>query len=186
MTTASGDAQPGGSGSIGPTTFAGRWALDGERTTVRFRSTSLWGLIKVKGRFATVRGEAQVDPQGTALTGRLVLDVASIDTGKSKRDTHLRSGDFFDAATHPEVTYEVTEFRPAGEDLARLIGTLSIAGRARPLELNAMTTDRDDDSVTVVAATTIDRSQWGIGWKKMGMTKMATPIEISARFVRVP
>ena len=35
-----------------------------------------------------------------------------------------------------------------------------------------------------LGADPIDRSNWGIGWKKMGMTKMATPLEISVRLVR--
>jgi polyisoprenoid-binding protein YceI len=162
--------------------LAGRWVLDGQQSSLKFQSTSLWGLVKVRGSFATVRGEGEVGPDG-ATTGRLVADVASVDTGNKKRDTHLRSADFFDASTHPELVYEISRVAATGPDRVRLSGTLSVAGQSRPLELDAVVSDRDDDGVTLRASTSIDRSEWRIDWKKMGMTKMATPIEISARIV---
>jgi len=187
MTTASGDPESSSEGAGGEpidgASFAGRWVLEPEHTSVKFTSTSLWGLVKVRGGFTTARGEGEVGSDGAA-TGRLVLDTESVDTGNKKRDTHLRSGDFFDASTNPEVTYEITEAKLAGPDLVHLKGTLNIAGQSHPLDLDASMSDLDDKGVTLVASTSIDRSEWGITWKKMGMTKMATPIDISARFVR--
>ena len=38
--------------------------------------------------------------------------------------------------------------------------------------------------MTLSASVVIDRSQWGIAWRKMGMTKMDTDISIEARFIR--
>ncbi len=173
MTTAPDD--PGS--SVG----GGHWVLDGERSSVTFRSTSLWGLIRVKGRFTAARGEAQAALDGAA-SGQLVVDAASVETGNKKRDTHLRSADFFDVAAHPEVTYEVSQATLTGTDSVRLVGVLSVAGQRRPLELDATLSERDDTGLTIVAATTVDRSQFGLSWKKMGMTKMATPVAITARF----
>jgi hypothetical protein len=43
---------------------------------------------------------------------------------------------------------------------------------------------RQHPGVTLVADTTIDRFERGVDWKKVGMAKMATPIEISARLTR--
>ncbi|HVB93694.1 MAG TPA: YceI family protein, partial [Acidimicrobiales bacterium] len=68
--------------------LAGRWVLSPDRTTVAFQSTSLWGLVKVTGRFTGVQGEGKVDPSG-AISGRLDIDAASVDTGTARRDTHL-------------------------------------------------------------------------------------------------
>jgi polyisoprenoid-binding protein YceI len=176
-------SQAGDGASLGADPFAGKWVVDGEHTSVAFQSTSLWGLVKVRGHFAKVRGEGEMGPDG-ATVGSLVIDAASVDTGNKKRDTHLASADFFKAAEHPEITYDITQVTATGPDRTRLVGTLNVAGRARPLELDAEAKDRDGNGVTLVASTTIDRSEWGIDWKKMGMTKMATPLEISVHLVR--
>jgi polyisoprenoid-binding protein YceI len=164
-------------------TFTGKWALSPDQTTVAFRSSSLWGLVKVKGRFTDVHGEGTVDPSG-AVTGRLDIDVASVNTGTAKRDTHLRSTDFFDAATHNHITFLATDVSVVGDNRLHISGELTIAGQSHPFSWDATVTDIDDTGVTLSASVVIDRSQWGIAWRKMGMTKMETDIDLQARFVR--
>ena len=163
--------------------LAGRWVLSPERTTVAFQSSSMWGLIKVKGRFAEVQGEGKVDPSG-AISGRLDIDVASVDTGKGKRDTHLKSTDFFDAATHNHITFLATDVAVKDDNRLYVSGELTIAGQSHPYSLDVTVTDVDETGATLVASSVIDRSQWGIDWTKMGMTKMDTGVEIQARFTR--
>lgn len=45
----------------------------------------------------------------------------SLDTGNSGRDNHLKSGDFFDAENHPEITFTSKSF-----DGKTLVGDLTI------------------------------------------------------------
>ena len=164
-------------------TFTGKWALAPDRTTVAFRSSSLWGLVKVKGRFTDVHGEAAVDPSG-AITGRLDIDVASVSTGNAKRDTHLKSTDFFDAATHNHITFLATDVSVTDGNRLQISGELTIAGQSHPFAWQATVSDADDTGVTLTSSVVIDRSQWGIAWRKMGMTKMKTGIDLKARFAR--
>jgi polyisoprenoid-binding protein YceI len=163
--------------------LAGKWGLSPDQTTVAFRSSSLWGLVRVKGRFTDVHGEATVDPSGT-ITGRLDVDVASVNTGNAKRDTHLRSTDFFDADTHNHITFLATDVSVTGSSRLQISGELTIAGQSHPFSWEATVAELDGTSVTLTSSVVVDRSQWGIAWRKMGMTKMDTDIDIKARFNR--
>jgi polyisoprenoid-binding protein YceI len=163
--------------------LAGEWRLDGAHSTVEFRSTAMWGLLKVKGKFTSVRGDGHVESDGT-VHGKLEIDAASVDTGNKKRDTHLRSNDFFDGARHPSITFDLERTRPSSDRL-RLGGTLSILGKGQPVELDAEIVDRDAARLTIRAKHTLDRSRWGVDFRKKGMTKMATEIELSLRFQKI-
>lgn len=163
--------------------LAGAWILSPDRTIVAFQSTSMWGLVKVKGRFTRAKGEGKVDPSG-AVSGRLDIDVASVDTGKAKRDTHLKSTDFFDAATNNHITFLVTDVAAKDDNRLYVSGELTIAGQSHPYWLDVTVTDIDETGVTLAASTVIDRSQWGIAWTKLGMTNMDTGVDIQARFTR--
>jgi polyisoprenoid-binding protein YceI len=71
----------------------------------------------VKGRFAGVEGTIKADegnPTDSAV--KVTIDVASIDTRDEKRDGHLKSPDFFDAATFPAITFESTRVEPQGDN----------------------------------------------------------------------
>src|SRR5581483_11480695 len=70
------------------------WNLDNSHATVEFSVRHL-GLASVKGTFHTVTGEVDLDEEDlTRSSGRVEIDVASIDTRDERRDTHLRSADF--------------------------------------------------------------------------------------------
>lgn len=188
MTVPSGDEEGPAPGED-PTThltsgvWEGQWALDPSRSSVGFRSTSFWGLVKVKGQFSTLRGEGSLGADGSG-TGRLVIDASSVNTGNKKRDDHLRSKDFFDAAAHPEITYVASAVARAGERRVRVTGNLTILDQTRSLEIDALLEDADSTGATVVSTGQLDRSAWGIAFRKMGMTKMTTGFEANLRFTR--
>ncbi|MFB7510289.1 YceI family protein, partial [Streptomyces broussonetiae] len=88
------------------TVETGTWQLDPSASAVSLRHKTMWGLVTVKGAFTAVSGAGEVRPDGSA-TGTVTLEAASLDTKHAKRDTHLRSADFFDADQHPEITFAV-------------------------------------------------------------------------------
>jgi len=73
--------------------LTGRWMLDPERTAVSFHTKALW-VLGVKGTARVISGDAQLNSDGT-VTGKLVIDAASLDTKNKKRDDHLRTGEFW-------------------------------------------------------------------------------------------
>jgi polyisoprenoid-binding protein YceI len=112
-------------------TLAGDWVLDPRRSSVRLKSRSVWGLVPVNGVFREVSGSGTVSRNGSA-SRILTVAAASIDTGNTQRDTHLRSADFFDSANHPDITFTAGRIRPSGAGVA-VTGALTVRDRTRPL-----------------------------------------------------
>ncbi|MFE0511160.1 YceI family protein [Streptomyces sp. NPDC058964] len=161
----------------------GLWQLDPTASTVALRHRTFWGLVTVKGTFAAVSGHGEVRPDGTA-TGTVTLEAASLDTGNAKRDTHLRSADFFDAENHPEITFAVRGAEPRDGDTAHVTGQLTVRGVSRPQDLTARLAGADAGALTLEAEFTVDRDRFGMGWNQMGMLRGLTTVTATLRFTR--
>jgi polyisoprenoid-binding protein YceI len=146
---------------------AGAWQLDPIGTTIELRTKAMWGLAKVRGRFKAVEGSAVVGEDAT-VSGTIVFDAKSIDTKNKKRDTHLRSGDFFEVDKYPTFTYVATGATPTDDGKLKVTGSLTIRDQSRPLELLATATQPAPGRATLSAEAEIDRRQWGMTWAKMG------------------
>jgi polyisoprenoid-binding protein YceI len=162
---------------------AGAWVLDPDATRVEFHSTSMWGMAKVHGRFASVSGGGSVGPDGAA-TGEVAIEASSLDTKNKKRDKHLRSKDFFDVTQYPTVTYEVEGVSPQDENRVEVLGALTAHGQRRPLPFVATVTEAAADAVTFDAELDVDRSQFGMMWSPLKVASMNNRIVVSARFRR--
>jgi len=160
----------------------GSWTLDPSASTVELRTKAMWGLVPVKAAFRAVEGGGTVAPDGS-LTGTLTVDAASVDTGNKKRDTHLRSADFFEVDTHPTFTYTASGASAAAGDRITVAGTLEIRGQARPLDIGVKLLEHDAHSAVLGAEVDLDRAAWGITWAKMG-AKLHNHITLQLRFTR--
>jgi polyisoprenoid-binding protein YceI len=160
--------------------LAGNWALDQARSTIGLRSKSMWGLAPVKGVFRQVSGKGTVTASGE-VSGTVSVGAASIDTKNSKRDTHLRSADFFDSANHPDITFTVNGIRPSGQG-ATVSGTLTVRDRTRPLSFEAKATTIDSAEVWLDAEIQVNRADFGLTWNQMGMASMNNTITVHAVF----
>ena len=159
----------------------GVWNLDPARSTFAFRNKTMWGLMTVKGHFAEVRGEAQVTYTG-AVSGRLDITAASLNTRNRKRDEHLRSADFFDVEKFSEITVIVTAANPSDGDTVNLLADINIKGISHPLPLHATVAVLDDGAVRVLAPTIIDREQLGVSGNLLGMVGATTHLWADAVF----
>jgi polyisoprenoid-binding protein YceI len=162
---------------------SGTYRLDPSATEVRIQHRTMWGLVNVKGRFTEVTGAGEIPTEGAA-AGTLTLRAASLDTGHTKRDEHLRSADFFDTERFPELVFTATEAKPLSDGTVEIAGTLTVRGVTEPLTLTGTVTGRTEESVTVAVDTVIDRGRFGLGWNKMGMIKGLTGVAVSATFRR--
>lgn len=108
--------------------------VDKTHSNVEFKVRHLTS--NVRGRFTDFDGTINVDPaKPTAGTVSFTIKAASIDTNEPKRDAHLRSEDFFDAAKYPEITFKSTSIKPAGKDRYDVTGTLTMRGVSRQIVL---------------------------------------------------
>jgi polyisoprenoid-binding protein YceI len=110
----------------------GTWTVDPAHTTVGFTCRHA-GVSNVRGSFGTFSGTLEHGADGS-ISARGSVAVASVDTGVSQRDDHLRSADFFDAEHHPEMTFATNAITLDGEDV-HVRGELTLRGVTRPLEL---------------------------------------------------
>ena len=68
---------------------------------------------------------------------RIVIESASVYTAHRRRDQHLRSADFLNAAEYPQMIYTATAARRTGERTFEIDGQLQLLGRTQPVQLRA-------------------------------------------------
>ncbi|MFI6446362.1 YceI family protein [Kitasatospora sp. NPDC050543] len=149
--------------------LTGDWAIDAAHSQVGFAVRHAM-VTNVRGTFAEYDGKLHLDGSHPAnSSAELVIKVASIDTKQSQRDEHLRTGDFFAAEVHPEITFRSTSAERLREDSYRMTGDLTIKGTTHPVVLNLEFTGSAVDAYGAVrvgfeGSATIDRTDWGLSY----------------------
>ncbi len=147
---------------------AASYALDPAHTTVEFIVRHLM-ITKVRGRFTAFDGRVVVATGSDLPTSvTATIDAGSIDTREAQRDAHLRSADFFDVATFPQLTFESTRIQGAPDDFS-IDGKLTIHGITRAVRLTGSFEGRATDPwgglrIGYAAHGTINRKDFGLGW----------------------
>jgi polyisoprenoid-binding protein YceI len=152
-----------------PTQLTGRYRIDASHSRLGFVARHAM-VTKVRGQFGSFEGVLDLDAEDpTRSTAQVQVQVASVTTGDEGRDAHLRSGDFFDVETHPEMTFTSTGVQVAGDTEFRLSGDLTIRGVTRPVTLHleftgAATDPFGSDRVGFEGSTEVNRKDWGLTW----------------------
>jgi polyisoprenoid-binding protein YceI len=146
----------------------GTWAIDPSHANIGFTARHLM-VHKVKGVFSGVAGIIHVaeSPEDTSVDG--TIQTATIDTRDPQRDGHLKSPDFLDVETHPEIKFRSTKIEPVGNGRFRVEGDLTIRGVARPIALDAVLEGTVNDPfgnerAAFSATAEINREDWGMTW----------------------
>jgi polyisoprenoid-binding protein YceI len=161
--------------------FAGSWTLDAARSQVLLKSRHTWGLLPLAGVFRQASGNGTVTATGD-VSGVFTVTAGSVDTKNKRRDEHLRSADFFDAASHPDFTFTAESVQPADGGV-RVTGTLVIRDQARPLSFDAQVSSANGE-VSLDAEVPVNRADFGMTWNMMGIAPMKNTIVIHAVFTR--
>ena len=147
----------------------------------------------VRGDFHRFSGTIEVDrdhPGRSSVTAR--ISVGSIDTKIQKRDHHLLSAEFFDAAKFPEITFKSRSVKRTGESSGNIIGDFTMHGVTKPMTLHVkLSTPPSGESLPertrwIVTADPINRKDFGLMFSSAtesisGISSSVTPtIEIEA------
>ena len=152
---------------VSSTAFAAFAALKLDRTHSKVSFTAATVIFDVDGEF----GEFSVDIDGDPSKPESVkieasIDVASIDTQNGKRDDHLKSADFFDAAKYPKIRFTSIGVKAKGSQLT-VKGNLTMHGKTKlvsiPFKVAKGKNGAGMDVTTYKAKLTIDRQDFGIG-----------------------
>lgn len=145
------------------------WKFDPAHTSASFSVRHMM-VTTVRGYFEKVGGTLVYDPANPAASYvEAEIDAASINTGVTDRDNHLRSADFLDAANYPKIVFKSRRIELKGDDEARVYGDLTIRGVTREVVIDAELlgiTDSPfgDRRIGFHGVTKINREDWGLTW----------------------
>jgi polyisoprenoid-binding protein YceI len=172
------------------TAHARAWQIDLERSSLTF---SLRHIVihEIRGRFTRWGGAVSIDESDLAMsTLRIWVDLASVETGDSERDDHVRSSEFFAVERFPRAIFLSTDIRGgSGEGNAAVRGRLRLHGCEADIDLQVTKGDlTSDPSVTERAIYSvtgrIDRRTFGLRWNQdldFGGVVVGDQIHIAAR-----
>jgi polyisoprenoid-binding protein YceI len=111
-----------------PAIAAGTYRIDPAQSRVTFTAKGLFGLETVRGTFDVCDGEIVVADDPARSTVRATLDAATFHTSSARRDAHVRSKRFLDAAGYPTMTFTGASPTPRPDGTWVLPGTLAVHG----------------------------------------------------------
>ena len=147
----------------------GTYGIDTVHSHVTFKIRHL--VSKVSGEFTDFDGTIVADLDNLDDSSvEFTIQAASINTDNEKRDEHLRSPDFFDVETHPEITFKSSKITRVDDDTFAVAGTLTMRGVAKEAtlmvdylgEISAMGGIRAGYELT----TTLNRMDFGVSWNR--------------------
>ena len=127
---------------------------------------------QVPGRFDDFTGTVtwdEADPTKSSV--EITIQAASINTGNTKRDDHLKSADFFDAAKFPTLTFKSTKIeKGASEGHYKVSGDLTIRGVTKPVVVELEALGFGDTGMGkrggFNGTLKINRQDFGVSWNK--------------------
>ncbi|GIV53087.1 MAG: polyisoprenoid-binding protein [Candidatus Kapaibacterium sp.] len=151
------------------------WKVDQSHSNVLFTVDHMV-ISEVTGYFKVFDGTVTVSkPDWSDAQIEFTVDVASINTDNERRDNHLRSEDFFDAAKYPKATFKATGMRKVGQNKYKLTGDLTIRGTTKKVTWDVTFKGQTKDPwgnlrAGFIAETTINRFDFGLKWNNLTET----------------
>jgi polyisoprenoid-binding protein YceI len=147
------------------------YQIDSAHSSAQFSVKHL-AVSNVRGQFSKVTGTVVFDPQNLGASKvDATVDVTTVDTREPKRDEHLKSADFFDAAKYPAMKFVSKQWYRDGGKL-KIKGDLTLHGVTKEvvLDVDGPSAEVKDpwgnQRVGASATTKINRKDWGLTWNK--------------------
>jgi polyisoprenoid-binding protein YceI len=165
-----------------------KYNIDSGHTYPSFEADHNGGMSLWRGKFNKTSGSIILDTAAKTGSVDVTIDMASIDFGHDRMNTHAMSADMFDVAKYPTATYKGTFSQWNGDAPAEVDGQLTLHGVTKPVKLTInsfmcklgmtrrMTCGAD-------ASATINRDEFGVDFGKPAF-KMATKLLISIEAVK--
>lgn len=148
-----------------------KWVIDPDHSVAAFVIRHLM-VANVRGQFNKLSGIVFFDPSDIVNSSvEATIDVAGIYTGIQKRDDHLRSADFFDAANYPQITFRSDKAKINGSNRFSMTGDLTIHGITKTVTLDVEYSEPEkspygETSIGFAATTRINREDFGLMWNQ--------------------
>ena len=112
------------------------WVIDPAHSEIQFKVKHLM-ITTVTGSFNIFSASVQTEGEDFSKAKiSFTADVDSISTGNADRDAHLKTADFFDAATYPQIKFVATKYENVDNDGSyELYGDLTLHGITKNIKL---------------------------------------------------
>lgn len=150
----------------------GTWNLDPVHSQIGFAVTHVM-VNEVHGTFDDFVGTIVADGKDVSKSSvQFTAKVASINTRVQQRDDHLRSPDFFDAATFPELSFKSIKVRQIGNDTFQVAGMFTMHGVTKRIEFPFTVAGPVVDGFGytrggIRAKFDINRQDYGVKWNQV-------------------
>lgn len=174
------------------TAYAQTWNVDKAHAKVGFSVTHLM-LSEVDGNFKTFDAKMTASkPDLSDAVIDLTADINSINTENERRDGHLKSPDFFDAAKYPTLTFKSTSFQKVEGKKYKLMGNLTMHGVTKPVTLDAVLTGPvtmenprgKQEKAGLKISGTLKRSDFGVGSSSTAVVSDEVELKAAGEFVK--
>jgi polyisoprenoid-binding protein YceI len=180
----------GASVSISAVAAPVTYTLDPTHTYPSFEADHFGGLSVWRGKFTKTTGTVVLDQEAKTGSVDVKIDPASIQTGNTLLDTHLKSDEFFDVAKYPDVTYKSSQIVFNGDTPTAVVGDLTMHGVTKPVTLKIrsfkciMHPMYKRQVCGADAEATFDRADFGIGWGKSYGFSTVTKLQIQVEGIK--
>lgn len=173
--------------------FAAAWSaqaavetftIDPAHSSVSFRIRHFF--TPVPGQFTQFQGAISVDRDDMEKnSAEATINVASVDTRQEKRDTHLKSPDFFDVQKFPSMSFKSKSWRKTGTDTYDVTGDLTIKDVTKEVVLKTKSLGfgpgmkPGSQMSGWEATTTINRKEFGMNLKPMLEKMLGEDVEVT-------
>ena len=145
------------------------WKVDTMHSEVGFKVRHMM-ISNVSGSFGSFDAHATTAGDDfTTAQFSFNADINSINTGVADRDGHLKSADFFDAESHPALTFTSTGITKINDETIEIAGHLQIKGHTHPVVLKAdfagiAVDPYGQTKAGMTLSGSIKRSEFGLTW----------------------
>ena len=153
-----------------PALAADAYQFDKAHTSIGFQVRHIFTMVG--GKFLDFSGTIQIDrAKPESSTVELTIQAASINTNEPKRDEHLKSPDFFDAAKYPTIAFKSTSVKAAGNNVYQVTGDFTLRGVTKTITLPVTLVGEGKDpwgneKAGFELSTTLNRQDYGMTWNK--------------------
>ncbi|MFG2518333.1 YceI family protein [Streptomyces sp. NPDC048527] len=161
---------------------SGTYEIDPAASSVNFRTRTVFGLFPVRGSFRITRGRIDVVGPVEESTVDVRIGADTFESGVARRDEHVRSADYLDVATHPEIVFRA-EGVEVGSNGPVLAGELTVLGVSRRVDVTVESVTVEGRRLSVVGSAVVDRYAFGMTTAK-GMTGRRLTVRLDVRATR--
>jgi polyisoprenoid-binding protein YceI len=154
-----------------PAAAPNTWTIDSAHTSSAFAVKHMM-VSTVRGAFGKTEGTITWDGKDVStIKADVTIDATTITTNNEKRDTHLKSKDFFDVASFPTITFKSKKAEAAGAGKFKVVGDLTMRGVTKEVTLDVEGPSQPliaqgRARVGATATTKVNRQDYGVSWSR--------------------